>query len=390
MNLTYNDINLKLVRSFSIMAILRYVRVAARLAFAIVNNLYCIPAYVVWMMALRLTRPLYAPLYWRIEGLMYHWLLAMVSLWTWTAGYEIVESGDEPTVCTNRRTLVLANHQSTADVPMLMSTWNPRPGVLSNLMWIMDRVFKFTNFGIVSMLHKDFFIQAGKAKREVSLEELRNHIHQYYIPLGRQFMVLFPEGGFLHKRREISQRFAEKNNLPKLEYVSLPRAGALKVIMEEVGPHREQAGTSKSDNKKENNINHNNTKILDTKSGDSIEWILDVTIAYPDRIPLHLIDVVCGFREACSTHIHYRLYPSTEVPSDPEAMTNWLYDRFIEKDKMLEEFYRTGQFPSKGNVPSVSRTVRQDNVRYLILHLFFMASTFMQYKVLCLLLSCIW
>ncbi|CAH3976596.1 unnamed protein product [Pieris brassicae] len=66
----------------------RYVRVAARLAFAIVNNLYCIPAYVVWMMALRLTRPLYAPLYWRIEGLMYHWLLAMVSLWTWTAGYE--------------------------------------------------------------------------------------------------------------------------------------------------------------------------------------------------------------------------------------------------------------------------------------------------------------
>ncbi|CAH3976680.1 unnamed protein product [Pieris brassicae] len=230
----------------------------------------------------------------------------------------------------------------------------------------------------------------GKARRDVSLEELREHIHQYYIPLGRQFMVLFPEGGFLHKRREISQRFAEKNNLPKLEYVSLPRAGALKVIMEEVGPHRDQASTSKSDNKKENNVNHNNTKILDTKSGDCIEWILDVTIAYPDRIPLHLIDVVCGFREACSTHIHYRLYPSTEVPSDPEAMTNWLYDRFIEKDKMLEEFYRTGQFPSKGNVPSVSRTVRQDNVRYLILHLFFMASTFMQYKVLCALLSCIW
>lgn len=43
---------------------------------------------------------------------------------------------------------------------MLMTAWNPRPGVLSNLMWIMDRVFKFTNFGIVSVLHKDFFIQA--------------------------------------------------------------------------------------------------------------------------------------------------------------------------------------------------------------------------------------
>ncbi|CAK1543262.1 unnamed protein product [Leptosia nina] len=230
----------------------------------------------------------------------------------------------------------------------------------------------------------------GKAKREVSLEELRDHIHQYYIPLGRQFMVLFPEGGFLHKRREISQRFAEKNNLPKLEYVSLPRAGAMKVIMEEVGPHRDQAGTSKSDDRKDNNFNQNNVKILDTKSGDNIEWILDVTIAYPERVPLHLADVVCGFRPACTTHIHYRLYPSAEVPSDPEAMTTWLYDRFIEKDKMLEEFYRTGQFPPKGNTPLVTRPVRQDNVRYFILHLFFIASTFIQYKLWCAMWSCIW
>lgn len=63
-------------------------RIVARTTFAVANNIYCIPAYVVWMMALRLTRPLNASLYWKIEGLMYHWLLAMVSLWAWTAGYE--------------------------------------------------------------------------------------------------------------------------------------------------------------------------------------------------------------------------------------------------------------------------------------------------------------
>ncbi|KAJ8719830.1 hypothetical protein PYW08_012005 [Mythimna loreyi] len=73
----------------------------------------------------------------------------------------IIETGDEPAACSGRRTLVLANHQSTADVPMLMAAWNARPGVLPNLMWIMDRVFKFTNFGIVSVLHEDFFIQAA-------------------------------------------------------------------------------------------------------------------------------------------------------------------------------------------------------------------------------------
>lgn len=377
------------------MAFLRYVRIVARTTFAVVNNIYCIPAYVVWMMALRIVRPLFAPLYWKIEGLMYHWLLAMVSMWSWTAGYEIIETGDEPAACNGRRTLVLANHQSTADVPMLMAAWNPRPGVLPNLMWIMDRVFKFTNFGIVSVLHEDFFIQAGKAKRDQSLEDLRQHIHKYYIPLARQFMVLFPEGGFLHKRREVSQRFAEKNNLPKLEYVSLPRAGAMKVIMEEVGPHRDQdAGPSKEDStKKDDNFNQSNANsklIVETKVGDSIEWILDVTIAYPDRIPLHLQDVVCGIRPSCTTHLHYRLYPSSEVPSDTEGMTQWLYDRFIEKDKLLEEFYRTGKFPTKGSGPHLARVVRQDNLRYLILHLFFITSTYLQYTVWRAIFSYMW
>lgn len=65
-----------------------YARIVARSTFAVINNIYAIPAYVVWMMALRLVRPVCAPLYWRIEGLMYHWLLAMVSMWSWTAGYE--------------------------------------------------------------------------------------------------------------------------------------------------------------------------------------------------------------------------------------------------------------------------------------------------------------
>jgi hypothetical protein len=39
-----------------------------------------------------------------------------------------------------------------------MATFNTKKNVLPNLMWIMDRIFKYTNFGIVSILHEDFFI----------------------------------------------------------------------------------------------------------------------------------------------------------------------------------------------------------------------------------------
>jgi lysophosphatidylglycerol acyltransferase 1 len=70
----------------------------------------------------------------------------------------VIEQGDDINRIIRDRTLVIANHQSTGDVPMLMTTFNTKPNVLPNLMWIMDRIFKFTNFGIVSILHHDFFI----------------------------------------------------------------------------------------------------------------------------------------------------------------------------------------------------------------------------------------
>lgn len=72
--------------------------------------------------------------------------------------FSVVELGDDIRPCLQERTLVIANHQSTADVPLLMASFNARSQILPNIMWIMDRLFKYTNFGIVSVLHQDFFI----------------------------------------------------------------------------------------------------------------------------------------------------------------------------------------------------------------------------------------
>lgn len=64
-------------------------------------------------------------------------------------------------------------------------------------------------------------------------------------------MVLFPEGGFLRKRLEVSQRYAEKNNLPVLKNVTLPRVGALKAITE-VLPPRNSIGNNNATKRPEN------------------------------------------------------------------------------------------------------------------------------------------
>ena len=55
--------------------------------------------------------------------------------------------------------LMMVNHQSTADVPVMMYALQNKGNVLNNLMWIQDVMFKYASFGWVSYIHGDFFIQ---------------------------------------------------------------------------------------------------------------------------------------------------------------------------------------------------------------------------------------
>ena len=47
----------------------------------------------------------------------------------------------------------------------------------------------------------------GRKQRDKGIKELRQHLRDSYIPRNRKLMVLFPEGGFLRKRLEASQRY---------------------------------------------------------------------------------------------------------------------------------------------------------------------------------------
>lgn len=69
----------------------------------------------------------------------------------------VVEMGDDVQKIANDKALFLINHQSTSDVPLIMAAFDGRT---RNIMWIMDRMFLKTNFGLVSWFHKDFFISS--------------------------------------------------------------------------------------------------------------------------------------------------------------------------------------------------------------------------------------
>lgn len=406
--------------------VIKYPRALFRTVFVIVNNIYCVPTYLIWMFLLLPLKKIHESYYYKIEGILFHWLLANVTMWSYTAGYDMVEMGDDITPALDERTLVIANHQSTSDVPLLMATFNVKKGVLPNIMWIMDRLFKYTNFGAVSLIHQDFFIASGKSNRDRSLLDLKKHLVQSYIPRERKWMVLFPEGGFLRKRREVSQRFAEKNNLPVLNNVTVPRVGAMKAIVDVLGSpdsscgaaaarmpsavvedelertsrlQQQQQEESQQDDVSSTLINSEaiNTDDCDNfkdspftklngKLSDCLEYILDITIGYPNGKPLDLPNIVHGFRNPCQTYLFYRLYRSSEVPRDSESLTQWLYDRFFEKEKLLEEFYRTGTFPC-GSSATLPTVVQQDLLRFLLIHLFFVTSTYVHYQLILMLIN---
>lgn len=351
------------------------------------NNLYAIPAMLIWMFLLS-PLCLYSPkLFYRIEEVLFSWLHSMVACWTWSAGYQVAESGASLDELKDENLLIMANHQSTADVPVLMTVFSARIGFCNKLMWIMDRVFKFTNFGLVCWMHDDFFILAGKDNRDQTLKDLKQHLQEVFLPKERKYLVLFPEGGFLRKRKEVSHRYAKKLDLPLLEHCTLPRTGALDVIMDIFGP---KTSLSTEEAKQESEVGEPDDLAktgaspdvpLAREDGGHLPKIVDVTVAYPEGRPLDLQSIVTGWRPPCTTHVHYRVFNARDLPRTSDELFSWMVKLYQEKEEMLDKFYKTGKFPHDHFDPSARppRILTFDPLRFLVVHIFFIFSNYLFY-----------
>ncbi|NXU01110.1 LGAT1 acyltransferase, partial [Buphagus erythrorhynchus] len=298
-----------------------------RFAFMVANNVVAISSYVLYLIVLQPLRILDSKSFWYIEGVLFKWLLAMVSSWGWWAGYTVMEWGDDVKAVSEDEAMVLVNHQATGDVCTLMMCLQDKGTVVRQMMWLMDHIFKYTNFGIVSLIHGDFFIRQGRTHRDQQLVLLKEHLEKYYRSRNRKWIVLFPEGGFLRKRRETSQAFAKKNNLPFLKHLSLFHSNGLENVL-----------------KRMEKKNESKFYMLGKKSkSKGLQWVIDTTIAYPKAEPIDIQTWILGYRQPTVTHVHYRIFPVKDVPAEPEALTNWLYQRFVEKEDLLTHFYETGR-----------------------------------------------
>lgn len=113
---------------------------------------------------------------------------------------------------------------------------------------------------------------------------------------------------------------------------------------------------------------------------------MDITIGYPNGTPLGFSSIIFGDAPPCKTIIYYRLYPIDEISLDERDLSDWLLSRWVEKEKLLEEFYNTGEFPVKENAIT-PRTVKQNFFNYCVLHVIFLILTIVPYNMALLVLQ---
>ena len=116
---------------------------------------------------------------------------------------------------------------------------------------------------------------------------------------------------------EIFPRFALKNNLPHLDFCTVPRTGALVIALDILGPNMNAAASSANGNASGNNGGFDAQGIVSSVAPPSSQFtkLIDVTIAYPEGNPLDLIAIFTGYRRPCKTHVHYRIYDIKDVSS---------------------------------------------------------------------------
>ncbi|KAJ8311057.1 hypothetical protein KUTeg_011391 [Tegillarca granosa] len=341
-----------------------------RVLYITFTNFIGIPAYITWYFLLFPLRKLNPRLYWKIEAVLFKSLLGIISGWMYSGGYKLIESGDDLSDIYDTESIVMVNHQSSSDVPIVMASSHPKGMVCGQLYWIMDYIFKFTNFGWVSYFHGDFFILQGKEHRNTQLVLLKKHLQESYLSSFKKWIVLFPEGGFLYKRRQRNQEYAKKNDLPILEHVTFPRTGAIKVILDTLSSN--------------NSSSTSNGLVAGTNSSARpVKWIIDMTIGYPNAEPLDLHGMCIGYWSPRDIRVHYKAYPVDDIPHDTEGLTKWLYQRYIDKEHMLSEFYKSNtpldeSDTEKRKLPRVKRYQLQlDSVGIGFYHVFNFISTYL-------------
>ena len=154
---------------------------------------------------------------------------------------------------------------------------------------------------------------------EVDEKEFRKKLFYYNgLDLPVQ-LLLFPEGGDLTRRSKAkSDAYADTNGLKRYDYCLHPRARGFVYVMEALRSGR-------------------------------LDAVYDITVGYPDALAKTEGDLTKGKYIPREIHYNIRHYQAEDLPTDEQGLTQWLEERWREKEESLKSFYAHKRFLIKAS-----------------------------------------
>ena len=198
--------------------------------------------------------------------------------------------------------LIILNHQSMADVPLLMSLASDH-GRLGDLKWFVKDPLKWVPGIGWGMVFLDcIFVKRDWTKDQRTIQATFARAIAGQVSM---WLISFSEGTRLSPSKLASSRaFAEKRGYPVPRHVQVPRPKGFVASVHGLRTH--------------------------------LSAVYDVSIAYAPSVP-SLWQYAIGL--APVSYLHVRRYPIDELPTDDDELAAWLRERFVEKDAWLDALY---------------------------------------------------
>ncbi|KAI6179704.1 PlsC domain-containing protein [Aphelenchoides besseyi] len=225
--------------------------------------------------------------------------------------------------------IILSNHQSGADWVMI-NMLAARQHIQYGLRFVIKHAIHFTPlYGWYTLQRGYVYVRRfGSFAPKPIIRQL-----DYLADLNQPFWLhIFPEGTRFnrHKTKELAEAaaYCRKRELHKFRYLFPPRSGAVTLSIAEL------------------------RGVLDS--------IYDVTIGYGQTLENgRQADAPTMYEYATGrgnryneVHIHVRRFFNSDIPTNSRDIKEWLYNRFVEKDELMADFYATGQFPEPVESPA--------------------------------------
>lgn len=285
---------------------------------AVIGIVGAAPIYAsAWMVARIVSFPFPYSFYEMLDGFLYSEYQQYVALYFQVAtGVKFIFHGDQPRL---ENILYLSNHQCTVDwfvVNMLAAPLS----AIGRVKYILKDTLRFLPwYGWYFEQHGCIYVSKNWSVDQRCLAQAFNSIVRRKEKL---WLVLFPEGTRFDATNQaaiqLNHSISTEKGLPLYHHHLIPRTKGFSGCMAGLRGH--------------------------------IDAVYDITVAYSTTPPPSprpsapsMADLMTSrYREV---HVHVKRFDMDSFPMGEEALAEWIQQRFVAKDKLLEDYYAGTPWP---------------------------------------------